>query len=547
MNKQKITTIPVIRRIDDIGNIKKKRVAAYVRVSTKSELQSTSFTLQTTTYYNQILNNSLWEYAGVFADHGKSGTNIQRRVNFQKMIELAKMGEIDLIITKSISRFARDVVDGMSTIQDLRNHNVEVYFENEQISSMDSSFDMILSILTSLSEEESKSNSRNVEWTYKKKMKEGLNTTPRLFGYFIRKGEFIINEKEAPIIRLIYELFLEDYKITEIIDELEKRNFKTRNGNKRFSPTVVRSILRNEKYMGDMKLQKTTLKEIGARASVVNRTKPMYYVSNNHEGIIDKETFIKVQSIIKERQKLYKPKKQTRVIEHKYSNFVYSLHADKFYKSKVNHRGKPYEVMLLELLDTQKNRVLDVRNIYYSQIDILIDEVITLINNNTREFRDKVDNHFDSLKEDSLLVLKEDSIKNEILELIEKEKAITSSNIIESAKEEMMAKINNDINLLNIKLIELRHQQIMAFNYKSGLKLFLKQLKEINDYQAKDVFLSVVTTDRENLNIILKLSNKADSDIDYNHLLLTDPIYTGTYSFTQTRLNLDVNWKLFLT
>lgn len=87
MNKQTITTIPVIRSIDDIGNIKKKRVAAYVRVSTKSELQSTSFTLQTTTYYNQIINNSLWEYAGVFADHGKSGTNIQRRVNFQKMIE----------------------------------------------------------------------------------------------------------------------------------------------------------------------------------------------------------------------------------------------------------------------------------------------------------------------------------------------------------------------------------------------------------------------------------------------------------------------------
>ena len=140
-----------------------------------------------------------------------------------------------------------DVNGGVSTIQDLRLHDVEVYFENERISSMDPSFDMILTVLTSLSEEESKSNSSNVKWTYKKKMKEGLSTTPRLFGYHIKNGEFIINEKQAPIIRLIFKLFLEDYKINEIINELEKRNYKTSNGNKRFSPTVIRTILRNEK------------------------------------------------------------------------------------------------------------------------------------------------------------------------------------------------------------------------------------------------------------------------------------------------------------
>ncbi len=156
MNEQKVTTIPVFKTIDEVGNIKKKRVAAYVRVSTKSELQSNSFTVQTTNYYNEILNNKSWEYAGVFADHGKSGTNITRRVNFIKMVELAKMGEIDLIITKSISRFTRDVIDGVTTIQDLRSHGVEVFFEKEQISSLDPSFDMILTILTSLSEEESK-------------------------------------------------------------------------------------------------------------------------------------------------------------------------------------------------------------------------------------------------------------------------------------------------------------------------------------------------------------------------------------------------------
>ena len=186
----------------------------------------------------------------------------------------------------------------------------------------------------------------------------------------------------------------------------------TRSGNKRFAPSVIRSILRNEKYMGDMRLQKTTVKKIGQRSSVTNRTKPSYYVKGNHNGIISREDFVKVQSIIKERQKLYKPKKDTKITEHKYSNFVYSMLAGKFYKSKVNHRGKPYEVMLLELLDNKKDRILDVKNIYYSQIDFLIHEVTTLINKKMQEFKDKAIIHFKEQYETS-------SIINETLNAIE--------------------------------------------------------------------------------------------------------------------------------
>ncbi len=127
------------------------------------------------------------------------------------------------------------------------------------------------------------------------------------------------------------------------------------------------------------------------------------------------------------------------------------------------------------------------------------------------------------------------------------EKAITSSRIIESAKKEMMAKLDNEIDTLNIQLVELNHKHIMAFNYKGGLRLFMKQLKDINYYDAKEIFLSVVATDRENLNIILKLSNQSDLDIDYDTILKSNPIYTGSYEFIQTRLNLNINWKLFLT
>lgn len=342
-------------------------------------------------------------------------------------------------------------------------------------------------------------------------------------------------------------MFIEEYKINEIINELEKKNYKTSSGNKRFSPTVIRTILRNEKYMGDMKLQKTTVKSIGARNSVINTTKPIYYVSNNHKGIIDKKDFHKVQSMIQDRNKLYKPKSNKKINEHKYSNFVYSLPGDKFYKSKINHRGKPYQVMLLELLDNKKNRVLDIKNIYYSQIDILIEEALKSITKNISYFKNMVTSHFEKSKDESPITLQMKNIEELIIETKQKEKAITSSRIIDSAKKEMMAKFENEIDTLNIQLVELNHKHIMAFNYEGGLRLFMKQLKNINDYEAKDIFLSVVATDRENLNIILKLSNQSDLDIDYNTILKTNPIYTGSYEFIQTRLNLNVSWKLFLT
>src|SRR5690625_4480606 len=380
MNDLNITTIPVFETIDNDGNIKFKKVAAYVRVSTIKDLQYSSFKLQTTTYFNKIMNNPKWEYAGIFSDHGKSGTNIIKRAGFNKMIELAKMGEIDLILTKSISRFSRDVVDSLETIQELRNIDVEVYFENENISSTDPSFDMMLTILSSLSEEESKSISNNVLWTYKTKMKNGDSTTPRLYGYTIKDGNFIINEDEAKVVRLIFNLFLEGYKINQIINEIHELGIKTRTGNDKFSPTVIRETLRNEKYVGDMRLQKSTVKDIGMRASTVNRTKPMYYVHDNHDAIVDRDTFDKVQNIIKERRVKFGPNDDEVKIEHLYANFVYSLKANKFYRTKINHRNTPYEVKLLELLDKSEDRILNVKNVYYRQLDYLFEDLFKQIN-----------------------------------------------------------------------------------------------------------------------------------------------------------------------
>jgi len=201
----------------------------------------------------------------------------------------------------------------------------------------------------------------------------------------------------------------------------------------------------------------------------------------------------------------------------------------------------------LSILNLTFIRVLDVKNIYYNQIDILIEEALKSITKNIGYFKNMVTSHFEKAKNESHITLQMKNIEELINETKQKEKAITSSSIIESAKKEMMAKLENEIDTLNIQLVELNHKHIMAFNYEGGLRLFMKQLKDINYYDAKEIFLSVVATDRENLNIILKLSNQSDLDIDYDTILKSNPIYTGSYEFIQTRLNLNINWKLFLT
>lgn len=203
--------------------------------------------------------------------------------------------------------------------------------------------------------------------------------------------------------------------------------------------------------------------------------------------------------------------------------------------------------MLLELLDHKRDRILEAKNICYSQIDILIEQAITTIKIDIKKFKRKVINHFVDLYETSSAVDKIKHLELMLKDNSKKQKAITSSSIVDSAKKEMMAKLNVDKNHLNIKLVELKHKQIMAFNYPSGLKLFLQQIKDYKQCEAKDLFLCIMAIDRENLNIILKLSNKPDYDINYNQIMKSTPLYKGNYYFVQTRLHLKTQWKLFLT
>lgn len=288
----------------------KLRVAAYARVSTDNEEQATSYEAQVEYYTNYIKANPDWKFVGVFADEGITGTNTKKRDGFNQMIARAKAGQIDLILTKSISRFARNTVDTLQTVRDLKALGVEVIFEKENLHTLDPKCEIMLTIMSSLAQEESRSISENIRWSMQKNMQQGkvsLNYK-HFLGYCKGKdGRLEIVEEEAEIVREIYRLFLEGRGFREIARILTERQVPTPGGKAVWSCSTVRSILSNEKYKGDALLQKHYTVDFLSKEQRKNRgERPQYYVENSHPAIIDRETFDFVQKEIDRRLHAFK-------------------------------------------------------------------------------------------------------------------------------------------------------------------------------------------------------------------------------------------------
>ncbi len=298
-----ITAIPATKTCTHAANncspAFKRRVAAYARVSTDQEEQATSYQTQIDYYTAHIQSRADWAYAGMYADEGISGTSTKHRDGFQAMIADALSGKIDLIITKSVSRFARNTVDSLTTVRQLKDAGVEVYFEKENIWTLDSKGELLITIMSSLAQEESRSISENVTWGHRKRFQNGKVMVPysSLLGY--KKGtdgNLVIDETQAPTVRLIYQLFLSGLSITEIRKELQHRGILTPRGKTNWSTSTVRSILSNEKYKGDALLQKTFTADFLTKRIEVNEGEvPQYYVTGNHEPIIDPAVWDQVQ------------------------------------------------------------------------------------------------------------------------------------------------------------------------------------------------------------------------------------------------------------
>ena len=284
-----------------VVTIKKKRVAAYARVSTDYDDQINSYKAQCAEYTSMIESNPNYKFIGVFADQGLSGTQAKKRPEFMKMIESARGGEIDLIYTKSISRFARNTVDTITYVRELRELGVEIIFEKENISSLDPKIDFMLTILSSIAQEESRSISSNVKWSYDKKFKNGIVDARRIYGFDVVDNKFVINQEEAVIIKQIFTLALRRFKPSDIVKSLNASGIKTvKEGMWTYGAIV--QILKNEKYCGDAILRKTVTIDYLTKKTVRNNNiADKYYVSNNHEAIVSKETFDAVQIILKDK------------------------------------------------------------------------------------------------------------------------------------------------------------------------------------------------------------------------------------------------------
>ncbi len=287
-----------VRKIEvpEKDNVKKLRVAAYCRVSTKYESQKSSIELQKRHYENYIQEQPNWLFVGVYVDYGSRG-RIEKRTEFQKMIQKALNGEIDCIITKSISRFSGNTVDMLQTIRALKEKGVTIWFEKENIRSTDKNIELVITIHTMLAQEEIRNMSENIQWGFKRRFEQGipLNNYKYFYGYDVIDGELIINEQQAEVVRNIYDWYLQGMSLGQIKDKLEENHIKTASGKEVWSKSVIQEMLCNEKYMGDCMLQKYFTENylLGKKAKNVGQ-RDRYYVHDSHEGIISKEKFLEV-------------------------------------------------------------------------------------------------------------------------------------------------------------------------------------------------------------------------------------------------------------
>lgn len=287
----------------------KKQVAAYCRVSTDLEEQEGSYEAQIRHYTDFIESNNEWELAGIYADEGISGTSTKHRERFNAMIKDCEDGKIDMVITKSISRFARNTLDSLKYIRKLKDLRIPVFFEKEGINTMDSSGELLVTIMASIAQQESLSISQNVRMGIQYRFQQGLPKLnySRFLGYTIVKDktELQIVPEEAEVIRRIYRDFLDGRTFGEIARSLEADGIKTAAGRDVWQTSSVRRILENEKYMGDLLLQKYLVKDFITHKHIRNDgILPQYYVTDAHEPIVPKAVFGMVQGELLRRERV---------------------------------------------------------------------------------------------------------------------------------------------------------------------------------------------------------------------------------------------------
>ena len=297
-----LDVIPALPQEDIFAVENEQRVAVYARVSTDDPRQTSSYELQKNHYHDVISKSPNWKLVQIYADEGISGTSLQHRDQFKLMIEDCKQGNIDLIVTKSVSRFARNVVDCIGYVRELLAlpHPVGVFYETERLNTVDPKSEMVLSFMATLAQEESHTKSEIMNASIEMRFRRGIFLTPILLGYdHDEDGNLVINEEEAKIVKLIFMMYLNGCTCQEIADTLTELGCMTKKGNTVWSPGSILQILQNERHCGDVLAHKTyTPNYLNHKSKKNMQNRPQYRKRNHHEAIISRDDFIAVQRLI---------------------------------------------------------------------------------------------------------------------------------------------------------------------------------------------------------------------------------------------------------
>ena len=289
---------------------RKKRVCAYTRVSGDRDEAFHSLSAQVSYYQKVIADHPDWEFVEVFSDRGITGTK-ENREGFQAMLAACREGKVDIVLAKSITRFARNTVILLETVRELKKLGIDIHFEEEHIETLSSKGELMISILAARAQEESRSASENQLWRIKKSYEKGIPVTGNCLGYRMVDHQFLIDEEEEQIVLRIFSMYLSGKGFTTIAKTLTKEGIKTSTGSTMWNAGVIRSILLNEKYSGDLRLQKKYRTDHLSKKTVVNKgEKTMYEVKDAHDPIIDRETFEAVKMEFQKRKEKFAPKKQ---------------------------------------------------------------------------------------------------------------------------------------------------------------------------------------------------------------------------------------------
>lgn len=481
-----ITVIPAAKKFSEISSstwTTKKRVAAYARVSTDNEEQLSSFEAQRNYYAQYIRSKSEWEFVEVYADEGISATSTKKRDGFNRMVQDALDGKIDLIITKSVSRFARNTVDTLTTVRKLKEQGVEVYFEKENIYTLDSKGELLITIMSSLAQEESRSISENVTWGQRKRFAEGKVNLP--YGQFLgyEKGEDNlpkIVEKEAQVVRRIYRLFLEGKTPSGIAKILTDEKIPSPGGKEIWPISTVRSILTNEKYKGDAILQKAFTVDFLTKKKKKNEGEiPMYYVENSHPSIVSSDVFDQVQYELKLRKKHNGYKTGVSC----FSGRIKCGQCGSYYGSKVWHSNSKYRRVIWQCNHKyQDEDKCSTPHIYEENLqNAFIEELNKILLNKDKVISDlRLISHeiFDSNK----LIEEEMYLQNEII-IVENliEKCVKDNALVACDQDEYNTRYNELVKRHEIKKSELNRviqQREDASTKKRGVEELIRRIEE---------------------------------------------------------------------